>query len=48
LRLLEQDYSLMTCITHNSLSIGATLWRLLDRNHNNLLTFEKYSSLHPD
>lgn len=31
---------MMQKITMNSHRIGATLWRHLDRNHNNQLTFE--------
>jgi len=41
IKYLTLDYNQMSNITKNSQRIGAILWRMLDRNHNNQLTYNE-------
>jgi len=38
----------MKSVTKNSQRIGAILWRLLDKNHNNILNYNKYMIIYID
>lgn len=39
---MERDFLMVTEIMNQNLHLGAQLWRYLDRNHCNELTFERY------
>ena len=40
---MSEDFKMMKNVTKNSQRIGAILWRLLDRNHDNSLNYSKYT-----